>query len=98
MVWSTNQIFGGNWDGDWFMVKDRVWRAAQKDRPVRFLCVRCLERRIGRRLTARDFKRFVKINFVGDKSAILRKRMRGLKPARRLRNTSFKWSRLSTTA
>jgi len=82
-------LLSAGWDHEWFMVNDRVWRAGQGERPVRFLCVGCLEHRLGRRLTARDFKRGVRINFIGRKSARLRQRMRGLRPAKRLRETSF---------
>src|SRR5215510_7179058 len=78
-------------DREWFMLKDRVWNLAQCDRPRRFLCVGCLERRLGRTLTAADFKRSAKVNFVGSKSPRLLRRMRDLKPAKRLRATRFTW-------
>src|SRR5262245_19744556 len=81
-------LLGGGWAGDWYMVKDRVWRRGQRRTPCRFLCVQCLEHRIGRRLSARDFKRSAKVNFEKH-SARLRHRMRGLKPAKRLVNTTF---------
>jgi hypothetical protein len=83
-------MFGGGWEGDWFMVKDRVWQRGQRDGKCRFICVGCLENRIGHKLTADDFRRSAKVNFVGEKSAKLRRRMRGLKPAKRLVNTTFK--------
>jgi hypothetical protein len=83
----------GTWDGDWFMVKDRVWQDGQRAGKCRFLCVGCLEHRIGRKLTADDFSRSASVNFTGQKSPKLRRRMRGLKPARRLVNTRFRpWS------
>jgi hypothetical protein len=82
-------MFGSDWHGDWFMVKDCVWRASQRKGPCRFLCVKCLENRIGRKLTAADFKRSAKVNFVGKKSLRLRYRMQGLKPAKRLQETTF---------
>lgn len=82
-------VFGTDWDCDWFMVKDRVWRHSQRKGSCRFLCVQCLEGRIGRRLSARDFKRSAQVNFVGRKSARLRHRMRGLRPAKRLIQTTF---------
>lgn len=81
-------IFGGT-DYDWFMVKDRVWQHGQRGGKCRFLCVECLEHRIDRKLSADDFRRSAKVNFVGQKSAKLRRRMQGLKPARRLVNTTF---------
>jgi hypothetical protein len=80
---------GGGWQGDWFMVKDRVWRRGQRAGKCRFLCVGCLENRIGRKLTTDDFRRSAKVNFVGQKSAKLRRRMRALKPAKRLVETTF---------
>jgi hypothetical protein len=82
-------LFGG-WTNEWFMLKDRVWQRSQRDRKCRFLCVGCLECRIGRKLSSDDFRRSAKVNFVGQKSARLRRRMRGLKPAKRLVNTTFK--------
>jgi len=43
--------YKGRWEH--YMVRDRVWKAAgMRDG---FLCIGCLENRIGRRLTARDF-------------------------------------------
>jgi len=83
-------LFGGGADGDWFMVKDSVWRRGQRAGKCRFLCVGCLENRIGRKLKADDFRRSAKVNFVGQKSAKLRRRMRGLKPAKRLVETTFR--------
>jgi len=81
--------FGGGWYGDWCMLKDRVWQAATKGSRKRFLCVRCIERRLERKLDANDFRRNAKVNFVGRKSHRLRHRMRGLKPAKRLIDTTF---------
>jgi len=79
----------GDRDSEWFLVKDRIWRQSQRKGECRFLCVGCLENRIGRKLTADDFKRSAKVNFVGQKSPKLRRRMRGLKPAKRLIATTF---------
>ncbi len=40
-----------------YMIADAVWAAADGPaRPHGFLCVGCLERRLGRELTAADFK------------------------------------------
>src|SRR5262249_8583541 len=77
--------FLGGVDGDWCMLKDWVWRAATLGTDTRFLCIGCIERRIGRKLTASDFKRSAKVNFTGNKSTRLRQRMKGLKPAKRLK-------------
>ena len=71
------------------IVTVHVWRRSQRHGKCRFLCVGCLERRIGRKLSADDFRRSAKVNFEGQKSAKLRHRMRGLKPAKRLVNTTF---------
>jgi hypothetical protein len=81
---------GGDGSGEWFMLKDRVWSASQSMGDARFLCVGCIERRIGRRLSSTDFRRSAKVNFAGTKTPKLRQRMRGLEPARRLIHTTFR--------
>jgi len=80
---------GGDYQPNWFMVKNRVWQHGQREGKCRFLCAECLERRIGRKLSADDFRRSAKVNFDEGKSTKLRRRMRGLKPAKRLVNTTF---------
>lgn len=43
---------------EWYMVHDEVWLAAEKAADAgltRFLCIGCLEERLGRELTAADF-------------------------------------------
>jgi hypothetical protein len=86
----TNNFIGASgWEGDWFMVKNHVWRQGQRKGKARFLCVSCLEDRIDRKLSAADFRRAAKVNFSGRKSPKLRRRMRGLKPAKRLLHTTF---------
>lgn len=82
-------FFGGGWQGEWFMVKDRVWRQSQRDGKCRFLCVSCLEYRIGRKLVADDFRRSAKVNFTMKDSLRLRHPMHGLKRAKRLVETRF---------
>ena len=77
------------WQGDWFMVKDKVWQLGQRAGECRFLCVGCLESRIGRKLLADDFRRSAKVNFHPKQSAKLRRRLRGLKPAKLLIETTF---------
>lgn len=44
----------GGWE--WYIVRSEIWKAAssQSERP-RFLCIGCLEGRIGRKLTRADF-------------------------------------------
>jgi hypothetical protein len=39
--------------GEWYMVKDNVWQQAGME--FGFLCIECLECRLGRTLTASDF-------------------------------------------
>ena len=56
---------------EYYMVRDSVWREAgmseRKDQAI-FLCIGCLEARLGRMLTARDFTR-VPINRVGPRNS-----------------------------
>jgi hypothetical protein len=64
--------------GEFFMVKDETWDAAVRtDSFLRdsFLCIGCLEHRLGRRLVPSDFSD-VPINEIhGGKSSRLRNRM-----------------------
>lgn len=48
----------GKWE--YYMLRDDVWAAAVMDRG--FLCVGCLEHRIGRRLRPSDFRRDLAVN------------------------------------
>jgi hypothetical protein len=41
--------------GEYYMLKDEVWAQAGME-PQGFLCIGCLETRLGRELTAADFK------------------------------------------
>ena len=44
--------------GEWYMVTDDIWNGAMPDDPgdmTLFLCIGCLEQRLGRRLTSADF-------------------------------------------
>lgn len=41
-------------EGEWYMVWPKVWKAA-KGYEVDFLCIGCLEKRLGRQLTPADF-------------------------------------------
>jgi hypothetical protein len=80
---------GSGHDREWCYLKNRVWQAATRGSPHRrFLCVLCTERRIDRKLTAKDFRRNAKVNF-GKKSPRLRNRMAGLVPAKKLIETTF---------
>ncbi len=52
----------GRWER--YMVRDSVWKAAgMKGMDAGFLCIGCLERRLGRQLRPRDFKPNVPINY-----------------------------------
>jgi hypothetical protein len=70
---------------EFYMVQDSVWKRARMEPCGGFLCIGCLEKRIGRRLRARDFTdcplndlNFVKPNGEpGRKSARLRNRLGG---------------------
>lgn len=61
-------------DSEWYMVKNEIWAAATAERPANFLCVGCLERRIGRKLTPDDFKD-VPGNYTWPRSSRLDSRM-----------------------
>lgn len=43
----------GPWE--WYMVQESIWVQANPDKTVNYLCIGCLERRLGRQLTAADF-------------------------------------------
>jgi hypothetical protein len=71
--------------GEWYMVKDDVWEKAWADRRkswyrdglgVEILRIGCLEKRIGRTLTAIDFT-YAPVNDLSDNSARLRERLTG---------------------
>lgn len=40
---------------EWYMVLPAVWQAASNEDEPRYLCIGCLEERLGRHLVARDF-------------------------------------------
>lgn len=40
---------------EWYMVKNEIWAEATANRPAQFLCIGCLENRIGRTLVWSDF-------------------------------------------
>src|SRR6266516_407688 len=42
--------------GEWYMVHDYLWAQAGMDPLGGWLCIGCLERRIGRQLTPADFQ------------------------------------------
>jgi hypothetical protein len=52
----------GNWE--WYMVTDEIWaEAGMSDYNSGFLCIGCLEQRLGRTLTRDDFHKSSGINF-----------------------------------
>jgi hypothetical protein len=44
----------GTWE--WYGVRTEVWRAARMKPKGGYLCIGCLEKRLGRQLVAADFK------------------------------------------
>lgn len=52
-------------NGPWefYMVTHAVWREAQGDKETHFLCIECLELRLGRLLTSSDFSN-VPLNYI----------------------------------
>lgn len=50
--WKFTRPAGG-WE--WYMVTAELWERATFADPARFLCIGCLENRLGRTLNARDF-------------------------------------------
>jgi len=91
LLMRSNGLFSQDWpNSEWLMLNDHVWATAQRKSTCRFLCVGCTEERLGRRLSAFDFRRTAKVNFTGHKSACLRRRMKGLRPAKRLTHTTFR--------
>lgn len=40
---------------EYYMVKNSIWKEAQKQGKVDFLCIGCLENRLGRQLVSDDF-------------------------------------------
>ena len=69
---------------EWFMLTNRVWRAATRDnRGVKF-CLSCVEKRLDRALAYKDFLRDALCNFGPAETPELYVRMRGLEPSERL--------------
>jgi hypothetical protein len=65
--------------GEFYMVHDHVWEQAQSEPKARFLCIGCLEERLGRMLTPDDFMD-VKLNDPNKPQRVssrLRKRLTG---------------------
>lgn len=61
---------------EYYMVHHHIWEAAVPDETERriFLCIGCLERRLGRRLVSTDFAE-VPVNYFPDKSLRLLNRL-----------------------
>lgn len=60
-----------------FMVQNELWALATEARPADFLCVGCIENRIGRRLRRHDFTG-APLNFDIGKSDRLHRRIWGM--------------------
>jgi hypothetical protein len=89
MIRGASFLGSSGQDFEWCYLKNRVWQAATRGCPnKRFLCVLCTERRLDRKLTAKDFRRNAKVNFT-PKSPRLKRRIAGLVPAKRLVETTF---------
>jgi hypothetical protein len=69
------QAFANNWSGEgceqtfdeWsevYMVKPAIWKRAHMDGMGGCLCIGCLERRLGRTLTPKDFMRNHPLNWL----------------------------------
>jgi hypothetical protein len=41
--------------GEWYLVRDSLWRQAAPDAPGAVLCLSCIARQLGRPLVAKDF-------------------------------------------
>lgn len=50
---------------EFYMVTHAVWREAQGDKATHFLCIGCLEERLGRLLTSDDFSE-VPLNYMNN--------------------------------
>jgi hypothetical protein len=63
--------------GEWYMVHDYVWEQAviSPGQPFFYLCIGCLEKRLGRTLMASDFTDVPTNEIHGGKSPRLRDRM-----------------------
>ena len=57
---------------EYYMVHNHIWNACVNDKCM--LCITCLETRLGRELNSYDFTT-APINYIFDKSVILRDRM-----------------------
>lgn len=58
-----------------YTVKPAVWKAAEMEPMAGCLCIGCLERRLGRRLTARDFPRNDPLNKTPGTDRLLARRV-----------------------
>ena len=63
--------------GEHYMLLDEIWNQVCSS-PLGMLCVRCLERRLGRRLTKNDFNNsYINSMNFAPKSAVLSSRLTG---------------------
>lgn len=69
-------------EAEWYMVWDHVWSEALKHGHAVYLCIGCLETRLGRQLTATDFSDTAGTNFMPERflpSPRLQDRLKGVK-------------------
>lgn len=52
---------------EWYMVLDSIWAEATKEVPAKYLCIGCLEKRLNRQLTHKDFNCTTLANFLPDR-------------------------------
>jgi hypothetical protein len=66
-------------NAEWYMVKHEIWQEALVEKHAVYLCIGCLEIRLGRKLTYLDFSN-VPLNFLPGyaRSRRLKNRMKGL--------------------
>lgn len=53
---------------EFYMVTHAVWKEAQRDKAMYFLCIGCLEQRLGRLLTSDDFSD-VPLNYINGRNS-----------------------------
>ena len=69
----TNVYDSGNYD---YMLHTKVWKKAAKKDQDKFLCIKCVENRLGRSLKNSDFDWDIPLNFIdGDRCMLLELRM-----------------------
>ena len=65
-----------------YTVKNDVWKAAGMEPDGGCLCIKCLEKRLGRKLKPQDFRLDSPLNYIPVGTPLLLKRRRGLEQIR----------------